>query len=314
MVGGAAVVRASIRDAVRTPAADQRALVPALVDGDDTALDPALEDDFRTTGLTHLTAVSGTNLTLLVGFLLALARWVRRPRALADPGRRPGILGFLLRRPHRAERAAGGGHGHRRPAGAGANGRQRALRGLGVAMLVLLLVQPALAVSAGFALSVLATAGIVLLAPGWRDAIARWLPRWMAEAVAVPAAAQLACTPVIAGLSGQVSLVAVPANLLVAPVVGPATVLGLARRPGRPAAGAGGTPARHRLAGWCVAWIVVVARAGAGLPVAAVGWGSGAPAVTVLVLLCVLVVVRGPLGAAPTRDRRAASRCCPCSW
>ena len=43
----------------------------------------------------------------------------------------------------------------------------------------------------------------------------------------MPAAAQLACTPLVAAISGQVSLVAVAANLAVAPVVGPATVLGL---------------------------------------------------------------------------------------
>ena len=92
----------------------------------------------------------------------------------------------------------------------------------------------------------LATAGILLVAPSWRDALARWLPRWLAEAVAVPAAAQLACTPLVAAISGQVSLVAVVANLLVAPVVGPATVLGLlgglvalVSGPARPAA-------RHR--------------------------------------------------------------------
>ena len=109
----------------------------------------------------------------------------------------------------------------------GTDGRHRALRGLGAAVVVLLLVDPGLAVSAGFALSVLATAGILLLAPAWRDALARWLPRWLAEAIAVPAAAQLACTPLVAAISGQVSLVAVAANLLVAPVVGPATVLGL---------------------------------------------------------------------------------------
>jgi hypothetical protein len=42
----------------------------------------------------------------------------------------------------------------------------------------------------------------------------RWTPRWVAEAVSVPLAAQVACTPVVAALSGQVSLVAVAANLL----------------------------------------------------------------------------------------------------
>ena len=106
---------AAIRDAVAHRPADQRALVPALVDGDDAGLDPALAEDFRTTGLTHLTAVSGTNLTLLVGFLLVLGALVRgaRPRGSTVVGarrdRRVRAAGA-----HRAERAAGRGDGHGR--------------------------------------------------------------------------------------------------------------------------------------------------------------------------------------------------------
>ena len=51
----------------------------------------------------------------------------------------------------------------------------------------------------------------------WRERLQRRLPRWLAEAVAVPAAAQLACTPVIVALSGQLGLLAVPANVLAVP-------------------------------------------------------------------------------------------------
>nr|WP_193609203.1 ComEC/Rec2 family competence protein [Nocardioides lijunqiniae] len=287
---GAATVRAGIRDAVAHRPDDQRALVPALVDGDDAGLDPGLADDFRTTGLTHLTAVSGTNLTLVVGFLLLLARWCGvRGRWLLLVGAL-GIVGFVLlarTEPSVLRAAVMGAIGL---VAMGVDGRRRAFRALGVAVVVLLLVQPGLAMTAGFALSVLATAGIVVLAPPWRDALARWLPRWMAEAVAVPAAAQLACTPVVAGLSGQVSLVAVVANLAVAPVVGPATVLGLA----------GGLvtlvhPPSGRLLGtgaaWCVGWIVAVARRGADLPGAALDWGSGIVALAVLTALCVGLVL-----------------------
>ncbi|MFC8618977.1 ComEC/Rec2 family competence protein [Micromonospora purpureochromogenes] len=74
-------------------------------------------------------------------------------------------------------------------------------------------VDPDLAGDAGFALTVLATGGLLLLAPRWRDALRRrGIPAGLAEALAVPAAAQLACGPVVAGISGTVSLVAVPAN------------------------------------------------------------------------------------------------------
>ncbi len=289
----AGAVRASIRDSVADRPAEQRSLVPALVDGDDAALPVGLEEDFRTTGLTHLTAVSGTNLTLVVGFLLVVARWcgVRR-RWLYLVGAL-GIAGFVLiarTEPSVLRAAVMGAVGL---LAMGLNGRHRALRGLGVAVVVLLLVQPGLAVSAGFALSVLATAGIVLLAPGWRDALVSWLPRWLAEAIAVPAAAQLACTPVVAAISGQVSLVAVAANLAVAPVVGPATVLGLAGglvglvvAPLGRLLGAG--------AGWCVAWIALVAERGADLPAAAVGWGTGVVALALLTALTVILALAAP--------------------
>lgn len=293
---GAGAVRASIREAVAHRPAAQRALVPALVDGDDGGLDPALEDDFRTTGLTHLTAVSGTNLTLIVGFLMTLARWCGVRGRWLTLVACLGIVGFLLlarTEPSVVRAAAMGTVGL---VALGSNGRQRALRGLAVAVVALLLVDPRLAVSPGFALSAMATAGIVLLAPGWRDALTQWVPQWLAEAVAVPAAAQVACTPVVAALSGQVSLVAVPANLLVAPVVGPATVLGLAGGlvglvglVGGPLSQVLGTTA-----GWCVGWIVVVAETGARVPLAALGWGTGPWALALLVALCLAVVLALP--------------------
>jgi competence protein ComEC len=174
--------------------------------------------------------------------------------------------------------------------GLGPRGRERGPRALGVAVLALLLVDPWLARSVGFALSVCATAGILVLAPPWRDALARWLPRWVAEAVAVPLAAQLACTPLVAAISGQVSLVAVAANLAVAWAVGPATVLGLL----------GGLLALvwsplGRLAavpaGWCAAWIIAVARTSAGLPVAAMAWAPGWLSVALLTLVCAVAAL-----------------------
>ena len=300
------VVRASLRESVSGRPAEQRALVPALVDGDDGGVDPALADDFRATGLTHLLAVSGTNLTLVVGFLLVLARWLRvRGRWLYVVGAL-GIAGFVLlarTEPSVLRAAAMGTVGL---LAMGSNGRQRGTRALGVALVVLLLVDPGLATSVGFALSVLATGGILLLAPGWRDALCRWLPRWLAEAIAVPAAAQLACTPLVAAISGQVSLVAVGANLVVAPAVGPATVLGLA----------GGllgllwAPLGHlagTAAAWCVAWIVLVARRGAALPAAAVDWGTGVLPLTVLTLLTIGLALAGPV---LLRRRSTGLACC----
>ena len=283
-------VRKAIRAAVADRASGPRALVPALVDGEDGGLADDVAADFRTAGLTHLLAVSGTNLTLIVGFLLVLARWCGvRARGLLVVGVL-GVAGFvLLARPEPSVvRAAV--MGSVALVGMGVGGRDRGLRALGVAVLVLLLVDPWLARSLGFALSACATAGILVFAPPWRDALGRWLPRWVAEAVAVPLAAQLACTPPVAAISGQVSLVAVGANLAVAWAVGPATVLGLlggvVALVWVPAGQLVATPAA-----WCAAWIIAVARTSAGFPVAALAWSPGLLSVLLLTAVCAVTAL-----------------------
>lgn len=290
---GADGLRAALRRSVAGVGEPQRALVPALVVGDDRDLDTAVADQFRTTGLTHLLAVSGTNLTLLVGFLLWLARWLGVRGRWSYLVGALGIVGFvLLARPEPSvlRAAAMGAVGL---VALGPSGRRRGGRALGVAVTVLLLTDPWLATSAGFALSSLATGGIVFAGPVWRDALAHWLPRWAAEAIAVPAVAQLACTPVVAALSGQVSLVAIGANLLAAPAVGPATVLGLAGGVAGLVAGGLGVPFGHA-AGWCVRWIVAVARHGASLPLPAVVWRSEPGPLALLAGLSLVLLVLAP--------------------
>ncbi|MGD9961442.1 ComEC/Rec2 family competence protein [Nocardioides sp.] len=286
----AGALRTAIREAAKAGPSRGEVLVPALVDGDDAQLPETVATDFRTTGLTHLLAVSGTNLTLVVGFVLTLARWcgVRGRWQVLVAGL--GIAGFVLlarTEPSVVRAAAMGAVGLLAMA---SNGRERGSRALAVAVVVLLLFDPWLATSTGFVLSVLATAGILFLAPGWRDALAAWMPAPLAEAIAVPFAAQLACTPVVAAISGQISLVAVVTNLLAAPAVGPATILGLL-------AGVLGllvTPLGRALgwvAAWSAEWIVEVAERGAALPVPAVGWGTGAMALTLLTVGCLLCAV-----------------------
>jgi competence protein ComEC len=58
---GAGVLRAGLQRACGPLPDASGGLLPGLVVGDTSRLDPALAEDFRTTGLTHLTAVSGTN-------------------------------------------------------------------------------------------------------------------------------------------------------------------------------------------------------------------------------------------------------------
>src|SRR4051812_40689104 len=98
-------------------------------------------------------AVSGTNLTLIVGCLLLLARWagVRR-RALIGVGLL-GVGGFLLLAGTEPSVLRAAAMGSIALLGLGSAGTQRGVRALGTGVLVLLLVDPWLATSIGFALS-----------------------------------------------------------------------------------------------------------------------------------------------------------------
>ena len=287
-------LRAGLRAAVAGPPPEQRGLVPGLVVGDTTALPASLVADFRTAGLTHLTAVSGANVAIVLGAVLLAARWLGvRAYALTGVGALA-LAGFVvLARPQPSVlRAAAMGLAGLVALSCGGRGR-RAVPVLAAAVLALVFVDPWLSRSYGFVLSVLATAGLVVLAPGWRDRLARWLPRPVAEAVAVPAAAQAAVAPVIVLLSGQVSAVAIPANLLVAPAVAPATILGVLATTLAPVS----LPLARLVAlpaGWAAGWIVVVAERSAALPGAALPWPGDVWGAAVLALLTVAAVLLAP--------------------
>ncbi|WP_405090832.1 ComEC/Rec2 family competence protein [Micromonospora sp. NBC_01392] len=273
-------------------------LLPGLVVGDTSRLLPEVEEDFRATGMTHLNAVSGSNVAIVVGAVLLLARWARAgPRtAVALCGL--ALVGFVILvrpSPSVVRAAAMGAIG----LAALAAGRPRAaLPALAAAVAGLVLLDPDLAGDPGFALSVCATGGLLLLAPGWRDALRRrGVPPGLAEALAVPAAAQLACGPVIAALSATVSLVAVPANLLVVPAVAPATVLGVLAAVLSPVWPAGAEFLAW-LASWPARWLVAVATHGAGLPAGNLPWPGGVTGGLLLTAVSVALLLA-------TRRRRA---------
>ncbi|HEY0358465.1 MAG TPA: ComEC/Rec2 family competence protein [Mycobacteriales bacterium] len=287
-------LRAGLQRACEGLPPDRGGLVPGLVIGDTSRLDPDVEESFRATGMTHLLAVSGSNCAIVVGVVLVLLRRLRvNPRAAAVVAG-VALLGFvvLVRPSPSVLRAAAMGTV---ALVALAVGRPRAaLPALATAVAVLLLADPGLAGSPGFALSALATLGLVVLAPRWRDALqVRGFPRPLAEALAVPAAAQVACAPVIAALFGGVGLVAVPANLLAVPAVAPATVLGVAAAVLSPIAPPVATGLAW-LASWPAWWLVGIARTGAAVPGGTLPWPTGPRAGLALaaVLLLIVLVLR----------------------
>ena len=176
--------------------------------------------------------------------------------------------------------------------------RRQAIPALSTTVLVLMAFAPHLAVDVGFALSVLATAALVVIAPLWsRRLVGRGCPKPLADAVAVAWAAHVVTAPLVAGISGRFSLVAAIANLAVAAAIAPITVLGSAAAVlcmWWPA----GAQLLIRFTGPELWWVLSVAQWAADVPVATVPVPSGAAGVlvvgaaTVLAFLLALVLWR----------------------
>ncbi|GLW14012.1 membrane protein [Streptomyces sp. NBRC 13847] len=305
-------LRAGLREATDGLSPDARALLPGLVVGDTSRVPPDLDDAFRATDLTHLLAVSGSNLTIVLALLIG-------PPHLATRAERRGLaprLGLSLRgtavvggaialafvvvcRPDPSVlRAAVCGLITLLAIGTGR--RRSLLPALAAAVLLLVLYDPWLARSYGFLLSVLATGALLLLAPRWSAALQRRrVPPRIAEVIAAAAAAQAVCAPVVAVLAARVGLVAVPCNLLAELAVGPTTVLGFAALAAAPVV----LPVARALAwcaGWPAEWIAGVARTGAGLPGADIEWPGGwAGGLMLAVVLVILVPVGRRLSRRP---------------
>ena len=224
----ATTVRSRFAEAVgKALPSESAGLLPALVVGDMTHVPPDVVTDMRTAGLSHLSSVSGANFSILLTAVLAIGRKVSlSPRATAALC--TVALGFfvVLARPSPSvvRAAAMGGVG---VLGLLVGRRKQALPALGAAVICLLAWKPDLAVSAGFLLSVVATAGLVVVAPGWSE----WLvecrvPKFVADELAVATCAFLVTLPVIIGLTGTISVVSIAANVLVAAIVAPVTILG----------------------------------------------------------------------------------------
>lgn len=204
---------------------ERSSLLSGLVVGDTSQQPAALADAMRASGLSHLVAVSGSNVALVVGGVVGLL-------LLLGAGRRPATgvallatwwFVVLVRAEPSVVRAAVLAT---LVAGAVLVGRVRHGRHLlASAVLLALLADPLLAVTLGFALSVAATAGVLWLAP---PLVARLPgPRPLVVTLGATVGAQVAVAPVLLAVGGQVGLSAVPANLVAIPAAAVASTLGV---------------------------------------------------------------------------------------
>lgn len=270
-------------------------LARGFVLGEDDGIDERTKEDFRRSGLSHLLAVSGENVTLLALLAMLLLGalgiplrerllWVLGliavyvPVAGAGPSiQRAGVMGALG-----LLATLGGRRGSR-------------LYALALAAVVTLAIDPGVGADVGWQLSFAAVLGILLLAsPLRRWVLERLGPgRWrraLAEGVAVTVAATLATAPLIAYHFETLSTTSLAANVLALPAVAPAMWLGmlsagLAQLPGLPLEPLNGLNALllayvAQVAAWCATpnWAELHVHLSAGGLIAAyLGLGATIP-------------------------------------
>lgn len=230
---GTNAMAAHVRDSARRAVAglDQRsaALSLGLVIGDTSGFDPQTEDAFRRAGLSHLVAVSGSNVAIVLGAVLLLGSRLHLWMRLAGAGAALALFILVVGPEPSVLRA--GAMGSVALVALAAGRKTEPLHALCLACLVLSAWRPRIVHSLGFWLSVAATLGIVLWASRcsvrFEHAIGSGrLRSGLAAAFGVTCSAQFAVAPLLVLVFGTVSIAGLPANLLAVPAVPPATILG----------------------------------------------------------------------------------------
>ena len=292
MMAGIVAMRRSVEDAIaRLYPEPQASFLAGLLIGARGDMPTAVKEDFKRTGLTHIVAISGYNITLLITMVSGMLFWLPLRWRIGPAA--AGIAAFTLL------------------VGASASAVRAAVMGvLGLLALHvgrksdvrLALLWTLLAMTlwnprqlwddAGFQLSFLAVAGMVETGP-LVEPITRRLPEaaGLRESVAAMLAAQLTAVPWILFLFGRLSVAAPVANLLVAPMLPVAMfsgALGTALSMlWLPLGSLAGLPA------WiALSWVLEVARLLSLLPFASVDLPLAGPLLAAYYLLLASVIVR----------------------
>lgn len=306
-------LRHGFADAAAELPGEGAGLLPGLAIGDTTGVGDDLDQAMTTSSLSHLTAVSGANCAIVLALVLVSAAALglgRRARVACGLGVLAGFVVLVTPEPS-VVRAATMATIVLLSSSLGRPGR--GVASLALASLCLLVADPWLSRNYGFALSVLATLGLLVLAGPLTRRLRRWLPAPLAAVLAIPLAAQLACQPVLVLLSPTLPAYGVPANLLAAPAAPVATIVGLTAcllLPWLPWL----STALIWLAWLPATWIAAVAQVATTMPGSTLPW-LGGPLGVALTLACtvaILVLLAGWRAGRPAMLGRMASAALIC--
>lgn len=240
-----------------------RGLIPGVALGDDSNVEDDLKQAMKLTSLTHLIAVSGGHVSLVLTLVVLIIGRKSPPITFIASSLALGALVILVGPSPSVLRATFMGC---MVILATLLGKQsQGVSSLCCSVMIACFVSPWLAISYGFLLSVCACFGIIVWGYPLSLHCEKLMPAMLAQGIAIPLVAQLSCIPVLLLFTEVSSIWGVLANALVAPVVAPLTLAGII--------GALSAPVSHFFASiflwcaqWCTWWIAWVAQFLAELP------------------------------------------------
>ena len=258
----------------------QAALLKGILLGNESGLSPAIRQAFNDTGATHVIAISGFNMIILSGAVMALLRRTQLPPSLAAFIGTLAILLYAMFVGANAPVLRAALMSSLLVIASAIRRRVFAPTSLAAAIMLMSLESPTVLWDVGFQLSVFATLGIMLfVAPfgaGLQRALnfmlspgaGRRVGDLLAEPLVVSLAAQIATLPLILRYFERLSLVSLPVNLLIIPAQAPLLILGFLAT-----ATAFVAPLPAQLLFWLdllpLTWTTEIVQAAASLPFAA---------------------------------------------
>lgn len=230
LLGALLALRARGRAAIYASLPEPHAsLLAGILLGDDSGMPAALDEAFRRTGTTHIIAISGFNIAVIIGLLDVLTAPLL-PRRMAAVAIMIAIAAYAVLVGASASVVRAALMGIVYLTGLRLLGRSTlALAGLFTAAFLMTLIRPAALWDIGFQLSFAATLGLILYAGSWSrrlsqgtaqilapDAHGR-VSRILSEVIVVTLAAQVLTLPLLIYHFSRFSLIGLPANVLVLP-------------------------------------------------------------------------------------------------
>jgi len=206
---------------------DSAGLVGGLAIGERGLISEKLAENMKELSLTHLVAVSGANLAIIAAAVFLTASLLGLGRSSRFLLSFIAIACYIVLVGPESSVLRAGTMAAFVLAGWWLGRKVHPLIPLSWAVLLLLLIDPGLSVDIGFALSVFATLGLLLLAGRLHEWFEPKLGTWLSIGVSASISAQLFTLPVLLILQPSIPLYSVIANLAVEFVVAPVTVLGI---------------------------------------------------------------------------------------